>query len=129
MLMVKNSTCFNRGSMSKKRKKDRSGYKEFFERHVFIIKTNRESCRECGVRLKGNVREVCHILPKQYFKSIATDDDNIIYLCEEHHNEFDNSSNENVKKMKIYPLIQMSFKNLEGRIKEKLNYKHREKYE
>lgn len=112
-----------------KRKQDRAGYSEFFEKHVSSIKKDKKLCCECGKKLIGSVSEVCHILPKQYFKSIATDDENVIYLCNEHHNYYDNSTNENIKKMKIFPFIEESFLKLTEKLTEKLNYKHYDRWQ
>jgi len=103
--------------------------KEFFEKHVRAIKNNKETCKECGIKLKGSYREVAHILPKSYFKSISKNDKNIIYLCEQHHTEFDNFSNEKIKKMNIFNQVSQSFKELLDYIKEPINYKTYDKYE
>lgn len=105
------------------------GYKEFFERHISIIKKEGLTCKECGCKLKGSVREIAHILPKSYFKSISKNDKNIIYLCEEHHTEFDNRSNDFVKSMKIFPEVTERFKQLEQIIEEEINYKIYDRWE
>lgn len=112
-----------------RRKKDREGYKEFFEKHIDIIKQGRLSCEECGVKLRGSVREIAHVLPKSYFKSISTDDENIIYLCEKHHNEYDNSSNEDMHRMSIMTKVQNRFESLQDKIKEDINWKHYDRWE
>lgn len=36
-----------------------------------------------------SVCNVCHILPKRWYKSIATDKDNIVFLTEDEHTRFD----------------------------------------
>jgi uncharacterized lipoprotein YehR (DUF1307 family) len=59
---------------------------------------------------------------------------NILYLCGLYsdnncHSNFDNFSQEKVKEMKIFPKVQEVFKQLEQGITEKINYKHRDKYE
>lgn len=104
-------------------------YKDFFQKHIKQIKKDKEVCRECGCSLKGSVREVAHILPKSYFKSVSKNDNNIIYLCEKHHTEFDNFPNSEIKKMYIFPFIAKRFKYLETIIKERINYKIYERYE
>lgn len=106
-----------------------SDYKEFFDKHLKIIRNNKEVCQECGCKLKASYREVAHILPKSYFKSVSKNDKNIIYLCEQHHTEFDNFSNEKLKQMKIFPQITERFKQLKEIIEEKINYKIYDKYE
>lgn len=115
-----------------KRKEERKDFPEFFKRHVKIAR--RKCCEECGLKLAGNVSEIAHILPKSYFKSISTLDENILYLCgfdskNQCHSNFDNWSNEEVKNMTIYPKAQEIFAQLKDKITEKLNYKHSDKYE
>ena len=116
-----------------RRKVERAGYVEFFQKHIKQIKDTRQCCRECGTRLKGCASEVAHVLPKGYFKSIATNDLNVIYLCgmyseNQCHTNFDNFPNEKVEKMKIYPIIISIFAELEDIITEKINYKIYDKY-
>lgn len=113
-----------------KRKEERKGYSEFYQKHVKNIKDNKINCEECGDRLIGDVSEVAHILPKQRFKSIACNDVNIIYLCgwnskNNCHTKFDNSSIEN---MSIFYKVCELFKQLEEQVEEKLNWKDYEKF-
>ena len=115
-----------------KRKTERECLPEFFKKHIEIAKT--KCCEECGAKLKGNVTEIAHVLPKQYFKSVMCSDLNVLYLCglysdKECHSKFDNSPQEKVKEMEIYPKVQEIFKQLEEEITEKINYKHRDLYE
>jgi len=115
-----------------KRKEERACLPEFFQRHIEIAKGM--YCEECGARLTGNVSEIAHIVPKQYFKSVMCNDLNVLYLCgmyssNQCHNNFDNSAQEKIKQMKIFPKVQEVFKQLEEQITEKINYKHRDKYE
>lgn len=65
----------------KARSEIRSGYSDFFKKHIDYIIENHCTCAECGDRLKGNVSEVAHILSKRHNPEIATEDDNVIYLC------------------------------------------------
>lgn len=114
-----------------KRKEERACLPEFFQRHIEIAKG--KCCEECGSKLKGNVSEIAHVLPKQYFKSIMCSDLNVLYLCgmyssEQCHYNFDNYPQEKVKQMKIYPKVQEVFKQLEEDITEKINYKVYERY-
>jgi len=114
-----------------KRKAERGCLSEFFTRHVEIAKNM--YCEECGARLRGDVSEIAHILPKQYFKSVMCSDENVLYMCgmfssNNCHSNFDNFPQEKVKQMKIFPKVQEVFKQLEGEITEKINYKHRELY-
>lgn len=114
-----------------KRKEERACLPEFFQRHIEIAKT--KCCEECEAKLKGNITEIAHILPKQYFKSVMCSDLNVLYLCGLYsnnncHSNFDNFSQEKIKQMKIYPKVQEIFKQLEEEITEKINYKHRELY-
>lgn len=51
--------------------------------------------------LLPTVCNVCHILPKRYYKSVATNEDNILFLTDEEHTRFD------------YLLDCMEFKKLE----------------
>jgi hypothetical protein len=117
-----------------KRKEERKNFPEFFSRHVQYIKDNRVCCEECGSRLLGDVSEVAHILPKGYFKSISTNDLNVIYLCgwkssKNCHSLFDDSLNENIKKMIVYPKIIRIFTELKEILTEKINYKIYDRYE
>lgn len=115
-----------------KRKEERACLPEFFSRHIEIAKT--KYCEECSCKLRGDVSEIAHILPKQYFKSIMCSDINVLYLCgmysnNQCHSNFDNFPQEKVREMKIYPKVQEVFSQLKEEITEKLNYKHYDKYE
>ena len=117
-----------------KRKAERECLPEFFIHHVEKIKTERLCCEECGDKLRGDVSEVAHVLPKQYFKSVMCSDLNVLYLCglysdNECHLKFDNLSQEKIKQMKIYPKVQEIFKNLIPIIAERISYKHNERFE
>ena len=117
-----------------KRKKDREGFAEFFIKCIERIKTERLCCTECGAPLKGNVSEIAHVLPKSYFKSIATNDLNWIPLCgmyseNQCHLKFDDSKLEIIKKMTIFPKICCIFAQLEDVITEKIPYKIYDRYQ
>jgi len=116
-----------------KRKKDREGFKEFFEKHVNKIKQEKLTCEECGDRLKGNASEIAHCLPKQKFKSIATNDKNVLYLCgmysnNQCHSKFDTSSNEVFRDMKVFKKANAVFEELKEAITENINYKEEDRY-
>lgn len=117
-----------------KRKDERKDYAEFYQKHISIIKQNRTKCEECGCNLMGDVSEVCHVLPKGRFKSIATEDINILYLCCRNsqnncHSKLDNSPHEVVKEMQIYSTIKDRFNKLKEIIQEKLTWKDYELFE
>lgn len=115
-----------------KRRAERECLPEFFQKHIEIAKS--KYCEECGEKLRGNVSEIAHVVPKQYFKSVMCNDLNVIYLCgmfseNNCHSNYDNWSAEKVKEMKIFPIVKERFKKLETEITEKINYKQYERYE
>lgn len=116
-----------------KRKEERAGYAEFFQKHVKIIKDTKACCAECGEKLKGHVSEVAHILPKSSFKSIATNDENVIYLCgmysnNQCHTNFDNFPIKKFQEMLVFPKVSRIFANLKDIAKEPISYKIYDKY-
>ncbi len=116
-----------------KRKEERKAFPEFFQRHIQNIRDNGLCCEECGVRLKGDVSEIAHVLPKSTFKSISTNDKNVLYLCgmwsnSQCHSNYDNYPTAKVKEMKIFPKVVEIFKELEEEITEKVTYKIEERY-
>lgn len=121
-------TDLNHSEINKRTVKGK-GYKEFFDKHRSIIRSTKAVCAECGCRLKGNYDEVAHILPKSKFKSIAKNDDNIIYLCPQHHGEYDNESNSSIQKMKIFPFVSKMARCLLDMVEEKYNYKITERWQ
>lgn len=70
-------------------------------------------CMECGKALpRGGGWQtkatMAHILPKRKrfgFPSVACNEKNIVYLCIDHHTNYDNLGADYAKKMKIYPLL------------------------
>lgn len=117
----------------KKRKEQRAGYAEFYQKHVDIIKKKKCRCEECGAKLKGHVSEVAHILPKGTFKSIATNDKNIIYLCGMHsekqcHTNFDNFPIKKFQEMLVFTKVSRIFANLKDMVSESISYKIYDKY-
>jgi hypothetical protein len=112
-----------------KRKEERKDFPDFYKKHTEIIKNNKECCKECGVRLLGDISEVAHILNKSYFKSVSTNDDNVIYLCgwkqNNCHDKFDSGKE---KEMKVFSIAKEKFDILKEEVKEKINYKIWDKY-
>lgn len=106
--------------------------KDFYLRHIKNIRDFKLICEECGCNLSGDFSEVAHILHKSKFKSIALDDDNIIYLCgysgNNCHAKFDLSSTEEFRKMKVFNKVSQRYEELKSKIKEKINYKIEERY-
>jgi hypothetical protein len=116
-----------------KRKEERKAFPEFFQRHIQNIRDNGLCCEECGARLRGDVSEIAHVLPKSTFKSIATNDKNVLYLCgqwsnSQCHSNYDNYPTAKVKEMYIFSKVVEIFKVLEEEITEKITYKIEERY-
>lgn len=102
--------------------------KEFFEKHISIIRKNKKTCEECGTILLGDYSEVAHILEKSKFKSLEFDDTNIIYLCSwkkgnDCHYKFDNYSNEKFAKLKVVDKYRSVVRNLLDKATDNFNYK------
>lgn len=110
-----------------RRKAERECLSEFFIRHVEKIKAERLHCANCGERLKGDVSEVAHRLPKSFFKSIMCDDGNVVYLggrfsncgC---HNLYD-GTNEQLQSLNIFSAEKEIVKDLLEKVTETINYK------
>ena len=64
-----------------KRKENRKGYAEFFQKHIHSIRSEKKVCENCSGRLRGGADEVAHIISKGNHPSVATEDLNIVYLC------------------------------------------------
>ena len=115
-----------------KRKAERECLAEFFIRHIEKIKKERLSCANCGEKLKGDVSEVCHRLPKSTFKSIQCDDENVIYLggrfskcgC---HSKYD-GTNEQLQSLSIFAAEKDIVKELLDKVTEKYNWKLLERW-
>ena len=108
-----------------KRKGERACLPEFFQKHIEIAKT--KYCANCGEKLRGDVSEVAHRLPKSTFKSIMCDDDNVVYLggrfsscgC---HSLYD-GTNEQLQSLNIFLAEKEIIKELLEKATEKYNYK------
>lgn len=107
---------------------------DFFSKHISIIKNENKRCEECGSPLSGVHAEVAHILPKGKFKSIAMDDDNVIYLCgfnttQNCHSKYDNLPNEKMRQMNIFDKVSGIFSKLEDKIEERIHWKDYDRWE
>lgn len=108
-----------------KRKEERACLPEFFQRHIEIAKT--KYCANCGEKLKGDVSEVAHRLPKSFFKSIMCDDENVVYLggrfsscgC---HSLYD-GTNEQLQSLSIFLAEKEIIKELLEKVTETVSYK------
>ena len=116
-----------------KRKAERACLSEFFIRHVNKIKTEKLHCANCEEKLKGDVSEVAHRLPKSTFKSIQCDDDNVVYLggrfsscgC---HALYD-GTNEQLQSLNIFSAEKEIVKELLEKVTEKYNWKILERWD
>ena len=113
-----------------KRKEERACLPEFFQRHIEIAKT--KCCANCGEKLRGDVSEIAHRLPKSFFKSIMCDDDNVVYLggrfsncgC---HSLYD-GTNEQLQSLSIFLAEKEIIKELLEKVTENYNYKITDKW-
>ena len=113
-----------------KRKEERACLPEFFQKHIEIAKT--KYCENCGEKLKGEVSEIAHRLPKSYYKSIQCDDENVVYLggrfsncgC---HSLYD-GTNEQLQSLSIFLAEKEIIKELLEKVTEKYNYKITDKW-
>lgn len=117
-----------------KRKQERADFPQFYQENIKYIRDNNLHCEECGCRLIGDVSEVAHILPKNFFKSICTVQKNIVYLCSwkssnNCHAKFDNSKNEVVQEMNVFERLKQTVVELKPQITEKLNYKFYDRWQ
>ena len=106
----------------KNRQRNREGYSGFYE--DMVAKAKGKCCENCGIRLRGSVSEIAHILPKTSFKSVSKDEDNILFLCSwdtfgtnNCHAQYD-SSWTIAKQMDVWPLAIERYKLMEERIEE-----------
>ena len=114
-----------------KRKEERQCLSEFFQRHIEIAKT--KCCANCGEKLRGDISEIAHRLPKSFFKSIQCDDDNVVYLggrfsscgC---HSLYD-GTNEQLQSLSIFSAEKEIVKELLEKVTEEINYKIYDKWQ
>lgn len=95
------------------RAEQRKDYPEFYQKHCDMARGKK--CEECDKKLQGNSTEICHILGKSENPELATNDDNIIYLCWECHNKFDHSRSSR-RKMKVFDWAQSKLSRVEEKI-------------
>jgi hypothetical protein len=108
-----------------KRKEERACLPEFFQRHIEIAKT--KCCANCGEKLRGDVSEIAHRLPKSFFKSIQCNDDNVVYLggrfsscgC---HSLYD-GTNDQLQSLSIFSAEKKIIEELLEKVTEEINYK------
>ena len=114
-----------------RRKAERECLPEFFQKHIEIAKT--KYCEECGAKLKGNISEIAHRLPKSFFKSIMCDDDNVVYLCGMYSNNMCHSkydgTNEQLQSLNIFSAEKEIVKELIEKVTEKYNWKITDKWQ
>lgn len=103
-------------------KEDKSDISEYYNYHIENIKKTNAKCEECGVILfKPDTWNVCHIIPKGVFNSVRSVKENCIYLCRQHHAEFDMTF-ESAKKMKVWATAINRFKQFAHLVKETHKY-------
>jgi 5-methylcytosine-specific restriction endonuclease McrA len=95
------------------RAEQRKDYPEFYQRHIEIAV--KKKCENCNTKLTGSSTEICHILGKAENPEIATEDQNILYLCWECHNKFDKSGTSR-QGMSVYSTAQDRLKLIESKI-------------
>jgi hypothetical protein len=108
-----------------KRKLERECLPEFFKKHIEIAKE--KCCANCGEKLRGEVSEIAHRLPKSTFKSIQCLDENVVYLggrfsscgC---HSLYD-GTNEQLQSLSIFLVEKEIIKKLLEKVTEAINYK------
>ena len=108
-----------------KRKAERECLPEFFKKHIEIARG--KCCEECGERLRGDVSEIAHRLPKSTFKSIQCLDNNVVYLCSYKssnncHSKYD-GTNEQLQSLNIFLAEKEIIKELLEKVTETVNYK------
>lgn len=65
-----------------------TGLPAFFGRHIEILRSRRVSATGKPIYYPS-AANICHLYPKRRYKSVATDDRNVVYLTLEEHNMFD----------------------------------------
>lgn len=108
---------------SDKSKRERAGLPAFFQKHVEKVTV----CENCGMEIKyPGPKNVAHILPKSKFKSVMTEDSNVMYLCsgldrqdgEGCHDIYDGGWNRAML-MDVWKIAVKRFKEFEHKVKEK----------
>lgn len=98
-----------------KQTKKNKGYSKFFKKHCELIKAKNERCVNCGKKLIGSPSEVAHILAKSKYPELATNDDNVIYLCMDCHVVFD-SCYSSREKMNCFKNAVVQFEKIKNKV-------------
>lgn len=69
-------------------KSKEENYSSFFAKHIEILSGSRMSLSGRSI-YEPSTCNICHILPKRKYKSVAKEDLNIIYLTHDEHTRFD----------------------------------------
>jgi hypothetical protein len=96
----------------------------YYRHHIQTIHDNKAKCAECGTQIINPTKwNVCHILPKEHFPSVRSLIYNAIYLCRDHHAQFD-STYENAQSMKIWVEVKRKAQEFIPLVKEKHKILH-----
>lgn len=109
-----------------KSKREDDNYSSFFAKHIEILSEKRMSMFSGKSIYMPSTCNICHILPKRRYKSVAKEDLNILYLTHDEHTRFDYLLDtldfENLRKEfgDIYRLavMRVEYMSLQGMIKE-----------
>lgn len=108
-------------------KKEEENYSSFFAKHIEKLEEIKMSMLSGKSIYYPSTCNICHILPKRRYKSVAKEDLNILYLTQEEHTRFDYLLDtldfDNLKKEfeHIYDLaiIRVEMMSIQGMIKER----------
>jgi len=108
-----------------KRKKEREDYPEFFETAIKELARS-PWCQNCGGKIQvwsNPHHNIAHILPKQRYKSVATNQNNKLFLCASKdeqnacHERFD-SGTSSMLEMTVFQLAVEKFKTFKEEVAE-----------
>lgn len=96
----------------------KDAFSKFFAEMAAIMPN---ACQECGCSLNPSLlihprSTTCHILPKRFFDSVATDKDNILFLCIDCHHRADTKGWDTLN---IFPIARDMVMNLLPKITDK----------
>lgn len=109
-------------------KEKRESYSEFFDKMIELLKVQKV-CENCGKPINVGYlahHNIAHILSKQRYKSVATNQHNILFLCsakdgaEACHDKFDSSIKDRVN-MPVFALAKKRIDLIRNEIEEKGN--------
>lgn len=96
----------------------------YYRHHIQTIHDTNAKCAECGKLITNPTKwNVCHLLPKEHFPSVRSLIYNAIYLCRDHHTQFD-STYENAQCMNIWDLVKKKVQGFISLVKEKHKILH-----